>query len=283
MKIKIVHLLILALTIQGFAQPKKEINLPKGGKDIKINRVTGLYSLYVTKNQEVYNDDKRLEYYQDINYTYLNQFYKNISYGDPLVLIYADNKTPYRFVSKIKEYIPGHRWIFYMTENIEGLKATAFGNYAPDKNLALEEIITLDDEIKIKKFNDSVSSPPLPPPNMWYDDFVQTIYSGNKEAIQEALKNYAHSVINISQIKKLDDNKLVLDKEFVKNAIKNNNIVFLRFDDSTLYEDYIFVIQKIKEVLIELEKLDENIAYVIEISNQLNNLFENLSIQLGQK
>lgn len=83
---KITFLLIVLLALKGFTQPKSEINLPNGGKDIEIESLTSLYSLYITKNQEVFNDDKRLEYFQDINYTFLNQLYKNISTGIPLVL-----------------------------------------------------------------------------------------------------------------------------------------------------------------------------------------------------
>lgn len=76
MKFKIVFLTTLLLAVKSYAQPKNEINLPEGGKDIEIKHITSLYSLYITQNQEVYNDDKRLEYFQDINYSFLNQLSK---------------------------------------------------------------------------------------------------------------------------------------------------------------------------------------------------------------
>lgn len=277
---KITFLLIALLALKGFTQPKNEINLPNGGKDIEINNLTSLYSLYITKNQEVFNDDKKLEYFQDVNYTFLNQLNKNISMGIPLVLIYADIKTPFKFVSKIKQYIPNHRWLFYMTENIEGLKATAFRNYGSAKNFGLEEILTMEEEndLLVEGFP---FAPPLPPPSMWYNDFEDIIYSGKKEDINEVLKKHTHNTLKVSLNKTLTHKGKIIDSNNLKKILEETDVVFLKFDNDILYEDYIHVVQEINRILKQIEKLKESGAYVIEISFQLEELYMDLGIELN--
>ncbi|AXP81951.1 hypothetical protein CJ739_2886 [Mariniflexile rhizosphaerae] len=277
---KFTFLLIMLLALKGFTQPKNEINLPNGGKDIEINNLTSLYSLYITKNQEVFNDDKKLEYFQDVNYTFLNQLNKNISMGIPLVLIYADIKTPFKFVSKIKQYIPNHRWLFYMTENIEGLKATAFRNYGSAKNFGLEEILTMEEEndLLVEGFP---FAPPLPPPSMWYNDFEDIIYSGKKEDINEVLKKHTHNTLKVSLNKTLTHKGKIIDSNNLKKILEETDVVFLKFDNDILYEDYIHVVQEINRILKQIEKLKESGAYVIEISFQLEELYMDLGIELN--
>lgn len=277
---KFTFLLITLLALKGFTQPKNEINLPNGGKDIEINNLTSLYSLYITKNQEVFNDDKKLEYFQDVNYTFLNQLNKNISMGIPLVLIYADIKTPFKFVSKIKQYIPNHRWLFYMTENIEGLKATAFRNYGSAKNFGLEEILTMEEEndLLVEGFP---FAPPLPPPSMWYNDFEDIIYSGKKEDINEVLKKHTHNTLKVSLNKTLTHKGKIIDSNNLKKILEETDVVFLKFDNDILYEDYIHVVQEINRILKQIEKLKESGAYVIEISFQLEELYMDLGIELN--
>jgi biopolymer transport protein ExbD len=268
----------MLLALKGFTQPKNEINLPNGGKDIEINNLTSLYSLYITKNQEVFNDDKKLEYFQDVNYTFLNQLNKNISMGIPLVLVYADVKTPFKFVSKIKQYIPNHRWVFYMTENIEGLKATAFRNYGSAKNFELEEILTMEEENDLLDEEFLFETLPI---NSWHFDFEKTMHSGNKEAIIEALNSYSHSVLTISQHKTVMHNELFLNDESLKKLIKANQVLFLDCDDDIFYEDYIDAIQKIKKHQITLEKNEEDKAYIIEVSLSLKKHFKEMDIELN--
>jgi biopolymer transport protein ExbD len=280
MKFEITYLLLVLLSFKVFAQPKNEINLPKGGKDIEIKQLTSLYSLYITKNQEVYNDDRKLDYYQDISYTFFNQLYKNASIGIPLFMLYADVKTPFKFVSKVKQYIPGHRWVFYMTENIEGLTATAFRSYGSIKNFVLDEILTLEAEndLLIEEFP---FAPPLPPPSMWYVDFEETLYSNDREAIQGSLNEYTHALITISQNKKLKHNDLVLDEVALGELVKKNKVLFLDFEENVFYEDYIDAIQKIKQYQIDLERNGEDKAYVVEVSLNLNNNLKALNIELN--
>ncbi|OBX17593.1 hypothetical protein LX77_03719 [Gelidibacter algens] len=277
---KNIFLLILLLTVKGFTQPKNEINLPKGGKDIEIKSTKSLYSLYLTKNQEVFNDDERLEYFQDVNYTFLSQFDKNISMGIPLVLIYADVKTPFKFVSKVKSYIPNHRWVFYMTENIEGLKATAFRNYGSAKYLDLEEILTAEEEENLLA-EEFPFAPPMPPPNWWFVDFEKKLFSGNKAAIQNALNEYSHSVLTVSQNKALKHDNIILNDESLKNFIQANQVLFLNFDDGIFYEDYIDAVQKIKNHQIALEKNEQDKAYIIEVSLNLKSQLEEMDIELN--
>ncbi|MDP5156949.1 MAG: hypothetical protein NWQ07_00045 [Flaviramulus sp.] len=275
---KITFLLIVLLTLKGFTQPKSEINLPNGGKDIEIENLTSLFSLYITKNQEVFNDDKRLEYFQDINYTFLNQLYKNISIGIPLVLIYADIKTPFKFISKIKQYIPNRRPVFYMTENINDLIATGYSNYGSAKNFALEEILTKEKEEENDLFEDEFEFVPL---NSWHIDFEEIMHSGKKEAITEALKRHSYSVLTISQDKTLMHSELFLNDESLKKLIKANQVLFLDFDENIFYEDYIDAIQKIKEHQIALEKNKEDKAYIVEVSLNLKNSLKEIGLELN--
>lgn len=127
MKFKMKYLLLLLLASKGFAQPKDGIKLPKGGKEIEIKSLTNLYSLYITKNQEVYKDDRKLEYFQDINYTLLDQKNKIPEPWIPqMVLLYADAHTKYKFIDKIKSHITSTFSLFYMTDNIDDLVAIFF-------------------------------------------------------------------------------------------------------------------------------------------------------------
>lgn len=282
MRLKFIYIILIFISFKGFSQPKSNITLPKGGDLMKFNSITGLYSIYITKNQEVYIDDRKLEYFQDINYTYFNQLYKNSSFGFPRVLLYADVDTPYRFISEVKDYIPSCLRIFHMTDNIDDLKAAPFTNCARYNELVLEEIYTLEEEISIQKLNDSLGPPPLPPPSMWYFNFAETMYSGNKEAINQALKKYSYTVLTVSTGKKLKLNNVLINQESLKKALKSNNIIFLKFDNKALYQDYISAIQLINKCLLELEKLDENSAFVLEFSNYLGKLFKSLEIKLNQ-
>ncbi|KJD31326.1 hypothetical protein PW52_16725 [Tamlana sedimentorum] len=275
------YLLLLLLALKGFSQPKDEIKLPKGGKKIEIKSLTNLYSLYITKNQEVYNDDKKLEYFQDINYTLLDQ--KN-KIPEPWiaqkVLLYADAHTKYKFIDKIKSHITSTFSLFYMTDNIYDLIATSFRfNNFSKKSFLLEEINSLQEEELIE--SSSITMDISDFANPWWVELERDLYSDNKEVIQGAINQHNHTLITVSPNKALKHKDLLLNDNNLKALIKSNKVLYLDFDDNTYYEDYLDAIQKIKKHQIALEKKQEEKAYVIEVSINLKKHLNQMGVELN--
>lgn len=257
-----------------FGQPKDKINIPKGGEDIKITEFTNLFSLYITENQEVYNDHKRLMYFEYINYSLRTQR-NSIEPWMPLkVLLYADEKVYYKFIDKIKSHIPVTTWLYYMTDNVEDLRAISFRlNSRCKKSLLLEEIPTLEkDTSSIEETIEIIDAPEL--------QLEKDLYFGRKKAVKKTLNSLSNKTLIVSKNKTLlnsiGEN---IDSEFLERLIKKNRVLFLKFDDAIFYEDYLHTIQKIKKIYNGLDKGEQR-AYVIEISYELEKIMKDKKIKL---
>jgi len=281
MKLKLILLFTAFLLLKSYGQPVDKIDLPKEGTDIKINKTFQLYSLYITKNQEVYNDDKRLDYFQDISYSIIDQRNKSVDFSFPQKLfLYADKKVQYKFIDKIKGYFVAPKWAYYMTDGIEQLKATTFWLNYGNQNLEIEEIMTLEQDVRNEALNSEGPSLLMPPPMAWYHEFEDIIYSRNKESIDNILKERTHDVLQISKNKTINYKNKVIYEDSLLKLFKNNEVLFLKFDGDVLYEDYISAIQIIKDILKSIEKKQEKRAYVIEVSYALEIFLKRNNIKL---
>ena len=278
---KYLFIILIIITSFGYGQPIDKIKLPKGGTDINITKTVQMYSLYITVNQEVYNDDKRLDYFKDINYSIQEQRNKSVDFSFPQKLfLYADKKVQYKFIDKIKGYFVAPKWVYYMTDGIEQLKATTFWLNYGNQNLEIEEIMTLEQDVKNEALNCEGPSLLMPPPMAWYHEFEDIIYSRNKESIDNVLKEHTHDVLQISKNKTINYKNKVINEDSLLKFFKNNEVLFLKFDGDILYEDYISAIQIIKDILNFLEKKQEKRAYVVEVSYELEIFLKRNNIKL---
>ena len=269
----------ICITLYSFGQSKEEIILPKGGRNMSFY---GTIEFYITKNQEVFNSNNRLQFYDDISNFILSK--STLPLPDRRVLLYADNAVKYSFIDKIKQEIAlVEKALFLMTDNIDNPKKgySIFLNSYLNKHKNIEIIHTLEQDTRNKEYNESATPPPFPPPNIWYHDFENTIYSGNKEEIIKALNKYSHDELVVSNNKTLKLKDKPIDEVSLIELFKQYEVLFLKFDYDILYEDYIHTIQEIKKVQQELYEKNEKKAYVIEVSFQLKKLFKNLKIDLS--
>ncbi len=266
----LILLISVSITMSGFGQPKTKISLPKGGVERSFY---GTIDFYITENQEVFSEDKRLLRYDDISNLIIMK--NDIPLSERRVLLYADKNLSYSFIEKIKEEIAQvEKVLFLMTDSIAGTKKgySIVLNSHLNRHKNIKTILTLEQEIKNQEFNESVLPPPFPPPNMWYHDFEDIIYSGKKEAIKKVLKEYSYDIIRVLPNKVLEHKEVAISSEQLKRIIKDNDILFLKFDDKSLYGDYIYAIQEIKKHQIKLKKEKENRAYLVDISLKLEKL-----------
>ena len=177
-------LIIFSRAISCFTQPKSEIDLPKGGKELSFY---GAIEFFITKNQEVYSENKRYKRYDDISNLILSKI--DIPSLERRVLLYADKSLRYIFIDKIKQEIAlVEKRLFLMTDTIGHVKKgqSIFLNSYLNRSKNVNSILTLEQDIKNQKLNKPILSSPLLPPKIWYHNFEDIIYSGKKEAIQNA-------------------------------------------------------------------------------------------------
>lgn len=263
----------------GYSQPKDKIALPKGGKDIEFTQLTNLYSLYVTKNQEVYNDGKKLEYFQDISYTLQHQKNSLEPWMPFKMLLYADGKVLYKFIDKIKNQFSIFPWgIYFMTDNTSDLKGTSFRYTTHIKeDIRLEKINTLEEDIFISQnsFEETIDIGLA-----WQMQLEEYLYASKKEEVQKILKEYPAFVLTVAKNKTKLHNNESIDYDILKELINKNKILFLKFKDDIYYEDYLDALQEIKKIKKVLRDKNENNAYIIEISFELESLLKEMNIQL---
>ncbi|TYA70176.1 hypothetical protein [Seonamhaeicola marinus] len=275
----ILGLLILVFSFYGHTQPKEEIELPKGGKEIEFKHLTNLYSLYITKNQEVYNDGKKLQYFQDVGYTLQHQ--KNsIAPGVSFkTLIYADSKVYYSFIEKIKYQLAiDPRRVYFMTNDFYGFTGMyyRFTSYY-NQEIAIEKITTLEEDIFNAENGEEFFVDIV---NPWEFDFEKNLYEGKKKGVEKTLQEVKTEVIEVGKNKSINYKGAIINAGKLENLVTQNQIIFLKFAEGIYYEDYIYCIQEVKRIRTELRQKNKKGAYIIELSSKLINLLKENNIKL---
>ncbi|WP_223552300.1 hypothetical protein [Aestuariivivens sp. NBU2969] len=269
-------LILLILPISSFSQIKDSIALPEGGKEVSFYATT---NIYVTKNQNVSTDNKTFRYFDDISNSIINQFdYSN----PPRVLLYADKNTRFEFIERIKKEIAlVDKKLYLMTDNIgnssKGIPIYLNSLLGVHKNSS--HILTLEQVLRNEKLNATkykYTPPPKPLPNVWYHDFENIIYSGNKKNIDSILEKKSYSSIRLKPEKNIAYNGKNIDLDLLKEIFTKNDIVFLKFDYHLIYDDYVFIINQYSE----LKKLNKEAAYLIEIPYDLEYLLKDKQIKI---
>ncbi|OEJ99130.1 hypothetical protein A8C32_08115 [Flavivirga aquatica] len=276
MRLKQVFITIatIFITTNGIAQSKEDINLPEGGDDLSFY---GTIEVFITKNQEVFNKEKKFNFYDDISNFILNK--SKLPMLERRVLLYADNKVKYSFIDKIKQEIAlVEKMLFLMTDTIEKPKKgySIYLNSYLNRGKEQTSILTLEQDLKNEAFNSMVPPPPLPPPSMWYHEFEDILYSGKKEIIEDVLKKHSYKTLNVTSNKVLKYKQEIINNNDLTKVLKENDIVLLKFDKDIYYEDYIYAIQEIKK----LKSLEKSRTYIVEISYELENLLNKINVSI---
>ncbi len=270
-------LLLVCVNIFVFGQSKDNVNLPEAkGKELSFY---GTIDLFVTKNQEVFNENKIFVRYDDISNFILSKH--DLPLPERRVLVYADRKTRYSFIDKLKQEIAlVEKSLFLMTDSSDDTKRgySIFLNSFLLKHKNNKTILTLEQEIKNEEFNKNVPPPPLPPLSLWHRSFAETIYSGEKGAIIKALTDYSYDVFRVLPNKRLEHNNSIISGKSIDKIIGSKDVIFLKFDKKILYEDYIYAIQEIKNSQRNLKEKNGGGPYLVEISFQIEHYLKNLNI-----
>jgi biopolymer transport protein ExbD len=266
------------------AQPKQNIELPEGGKDMNVQVGTQLYSLYVTENLEIYNDDTLLEYFEDISFNFLDQ--KNKAITENLLqnfILYADKKVPYQLIDLIKQEVSRVKNnIHYKTGNLEDLETVnKLLEYNPYNYRELKSITALATQIKESNNAETemvsvafMNMPPPPPPSL-----VEYLYWKDKSTVLEGLalfNTYTYITFKGSTI--LDSEGNVLNEKTLKQILPDKGLVFIRFDKKLLYGDYIKSTLLLDKVRKELNEDSQLQFRPFEASAELEVHFQNLEI-----
>ena len=269
---------LFCLSLSLNAQPKESIKLPEGGKEMAIEEALQLFSLYVTENQEVYNDGRKLEYFDDISYSILDQKNKSIDEWTPqLVLLYADKNVKYSFIEAIKiEVAKAKNNIHYNTGNVEALETiNKLLEYNPNNFKSLHFIKSKEEELAEGEIESVfMMTPPPPPPSL-----VAYIYAVDKTMVEEGLNSFStYTFVTLKNDKILDSNGEPLDEQNLANLIPNEALLFIRYDKNLLYGDYIKSTVKLDELRKKLKETKQIEFRPFEASSELEAHFKKLTI-----
>lgn len=141
------------------------------------------------------------------------------------------------------------------------------------------DIFTLDQVKRNEELNGNSYKyfpPPQPLPSVWYHQFEEIIYSGNKVKIDSILKEYKYSTIKLKPQKEILYKNELVDSIILNNLFENSHIVFLTFDYGLTYDDYVFVRNQYNE----LKQKKKEIAYLIEIPYDLEYQLNDMNIEI---
>jgi len=288
MKTKLFYILFLA-TLSCLAQPK-DIELPIGGEEMKISKGTFFLSFYITKNQEVYLEDKKISFYNDIA-PMLTQAIRTIPdnfHGPKIYYIYADVNVAYKFVDKIKTEIGRivYPRIDYKTDSYENIMTTMPSriNGSVKGILRDDKIFTLKEQQKNEEAaKEMMFPPPPPPPAFWQETFQHNLYQLNANKVAQTLKEHSSETLTIlpnGEYKYKGENYKFTNTAFLKDLHLKHEILFLRYGENLSYGDYIKAKQQLRKIGIAFDKEKKPSAYKIEISFALEEKLKEKNLRI---
>lgn len=234
---KKILLYFLFISYFSYCQEKK-ITLPKGyGFEINFsnNSITPILKTYVTKNGKITfeNINLPIDKLGDTVYKYRNKQPIDLAL-DVQNHIYADKKTPYKYIDAIKYQLrKGTTYkIVYRTDE--------FNDITKGIPLMLSEFIEIRNQVKENENNIIIEDIPLV-----FDpaqDIIIDLYNLKFNKIIKTLKNSKYVTIRIYHKNKIiiNDNKISLkDEEKIYKTIKNSDFYFVFTDKNLCYEHYI--------------------------------------------
>ena len=266
------------------------IRLPKGDETIKLKIGRPLFSIYVDANHKIYFEKEPIalsEIAKELDYLR----YKLPDYLQMRVAIflYVDERAAYTIVDSIKTELASVNFdhIYFKTNSIED-EAILNGVYRPNhqsffKRQPLKKVRTDKQIEKDRRYNDSlrrvggfdIPPPPLPMPN-WYNSNIHKIYSDNQDAVDEALEKPSYTCAVLTNAGFKTDSGLVdpEDAEAMEAFFLPVNIVFVCFDETLTYANYLKAIQGFKKM--DMRKR----GFFIELSHEIVDIHNRSQITL---
>lgn len=272
------------LCFKAFSQPT-DFLLPEGKAEIELNYTAIVMKLYITKHQEVYFEDEKLQFYDQIASAILKaerQAPEAMIGANKMIYIYADRNVPYSFVEGIKMEIAklGIRFLFYKTNDddnnilqAEIFRLNVFKEYEIPRPIVTVEEADLNQEYFLM-------IPPLPSQLMpsyldWLSDLELAIGSMDTGTVKNILSGLKYESFKVLPDEKIYHNEKVYDLtdgEALSQIIHEKELLLLDFDENLIYEDYIKGIQKVRELIKSESSTEETTLITIEVPIPLKNI-----------
>jgi len=272
-----------------------DIQLPSGEVEVKIRKLTPIFSIYVDRYNNIYIEEepiaiqnlaRRLKYMhhktsEDLRYWIY-------------VHLYVDKRVDYTIVDQIKTEIAaaGIRRVAYKTGTIEDkdlLKGLYWKNHLSFVTYDDVKMIDVKKDIentqtvfKSKKEKDLIDilPPPPPPPLHWIYGFEKGLYSFRKERIKEALSERKTYCIRLTNKGILTAHQEIINYDQEATLIKSIHsvdVLLISFDEQLTYESYI---KAIKSLTIARNKVGRRKLYYVELSSELIEIYQKENIKI---
>lgn len=268
-------ILILFISNSIFTQ-NKNIKLPNGyGFEVKYSdsSITPIFSVYVTKEGKTSLEHINLpiEKLGDTIFKYRNEVRQDLV---PFIIhhIYADKKTPYKYVDAVKEQMSRALMysVMYRTDNSIDITK---GITSRHHKYLLPEIIDPIQETDDVIFED------IPIVLNPVEEIIENLYTLQFEQAKLILQNYKYVLIaiNNSDSVLINNKKISLkEEEQIYDAMKNNDFFIISVDEDLKYEDYI---KNLTTIVKSYKKYEKHIS-LFEVSIGLQKILKEKNIKL---
>ncbi len=265
---KQITLIVCFLFVKVFSQIEN-IQLPKGGIDF-FDTKTKHYTIHVTANREVFFNKKRIRFWDQISSLILEEIRipKFNAVGD--IVIYADKKTDYYILQRIKDEI-GKSWsgfIHYMSKGGKNKTCLSYyirssfltekdfkgyhDLYENDVILTKKENMVLNTEFKVPilksyyKNNNRII--------LWQPEFLNFFFTEEVPKIEEYIKQVKYDAISIDSQEQFVHRKEYVDytnNKKLDKLVKENDVLFLDISTTLTFGSYY-------KVMIQIQKKRHN-------------------------
>jgi len=260
---KTIFIIFLLISTFGYSQ-KENIILPESNVKLDSIRKSPHYSIYITSNEELYFEDKRLRFWDEIGTNILKRERVPISKVVNDIIIYADKNVPYLFVQRAKDEI-GKVWdgyIHYKGGTFKNASANTFfisGSYLRNKRKKRDGdyISNLGIIYTTKEKNGIDKVPRLTDeawpiiPAIWQHNFSVDFFKTDTVFIKKTLSELKWGSLVIISNKRYSfkgKEYNFSDELMLKNIMKSNDLLFVKanFISYDKYFKAISLIQKLR-------------------------------------
>lgn len=266
---KIWYLIIFMMFTFAVAYPqtKDDIVLPKGGREIGDNRTFKNVNFYVTKEQVVFIEEGvSLKYFNDIANLLFASKKVNSSNIRVLPTLYADADTRFDFIQQIIRQIA---LIRFKVECITDNNRSIYKEISTLLKIDDSEIQRLTPKEEQQEEMDSFFNTPPPPPIPWWLAARTDMYSGNVKKVKNVLSEHKYAVIKVLSNQRIEYKDQILSETKMADLLKENDILFIRFDENLFYKDFIYAIDFVNQIAKKVEAITKSSAYPIEVFSEL--------------
>lgn len=277
MKIRYLIVFMMFAFAVVYPQTKDDIVLPKGGREIKENKTFQNVNFYVTKEQVVFVEEGvNLKYFTNI--AQLLFALREVSPPDIWILptLYADADTRFDFIQQI---IRQMALVEFKIEFVTQENKSIYKDNSTLLKMDKSEIQRLIPEEEQGEYLSDFYSI-VPPPAPWWYIARMDMYSGNAKKMKSVLSEHKYAIIKALSNQKIEYEGKVLFETKMADLLKENEILFIRFDENLLYKDYIYTIDFINQVAKKVEAVKGSSAYPIEIFSELEEFITENDIKI---